>query len=357
MLLSLLIFLTSLSLGQEGDKEQCKGTHEDCSEEVLICSTDLRSKNKDVKFDNLKLCIYEQVELEQARACCEEYVKVAREDDPDWTGEIEGLTRNPTPSPVVRTGGDPEDCPNRDTSQACLENAACEFKYWTRECTARNVSVESCFNDNRDCKDELNVCMKKERDAGRDPAIKNLEACVLMNRMAPCCTSYTDRHLSLAGLKRKNRPDRYDMTNCEHFTRNKACKNQPGCKWDKSQKLCRPMSGVVGVDTRFDPANACGFKGFKITLISEKKSQKFAGWTVRRRGVNNACDCARLCREFENWGYRSKARKCGCTNDLIQKVNIHDGWYSSTTKKSTRIKHELNKRNQEESEDGEDGGR
>jgi len=220
-------------------------------------------------------------------------------------------------------------CPKTFNSKDCLDNDACQWDYWTRVCRAINFNRQECNDDTRDCKDELNMCIESEKSQGREPELRNLEPCVLMNAQSDCCKLYTDTYLTLIGPKRDNRPDRFDKANCELYTRNSACKNQSHCRWVREKKICEPMPGIEAPGLWYVPEMSCGYKSFK--LVFENKIQ------VTKRNVKTTCECALFCDEYEHWVYRQSSSKCGCTNQAIKKVaRGKKGWWGSSTKSANK---------------------
>lgn len=335
------LFLLGLGLAQDAlppesakdDKRAdtgCTDTHEDCADEVLVCSTELNRAEEEVKFDSLKLCIYRKVHLNKARPCCQAYVEKNQQDDPEWT---EGTDYTPTPTTeaekIVTKNGDPKACNKQLSSTNCLEWGPCRWEYWTRVCRPVKFEKSECSNSNIDCKAELQLCITREKEQGRAPALRNLEPCVIMNKQSDCCQLYTDKTLSLRGPKRANRPDRYDKENCELYMRNSACKNQPHCQWKKADKKCYPMKGIRASGLWYVPEMSCGYKNFKLFFTEKVK--------VVKRNVETSCDCALYCEDYEHWLWRQATSKCGCTDAPVRKVaREKKGFWGSDTKHAPR---------------------
>lgn len=332
----LLWLLLAATLGQEPAAPEdivdtgCYETHKDCSDEVLICSARLNDQQKEVEFNALKECIYQRVGLGQTNKCCDTFVKEGQQDDPDWIADQQ-YTPAPTKEEdkIVTKNGDPKECSKQRSSSKCREWGPCRWEYWTRVCKPVKFDNSVCLEDNRDCKDELHICIERERAQGRAPNIRNLEPCVIMNEQSDCCELFTNNKLSLGGPKRPNRPDRYDLENCELFRRNTACKNQAHCKWSKTDKSCYPMRGIRASGLWYVPEMSCGYKGFKL-FFKEKIS-------VTKRNVSTVCDCALYCEEYKHWTWRQATNKCGCTDSPIRKVaREKKGFWGSDTKHAPR---------------------
>lgn len=308
----------------------CKDSHEDCNDEVLICSTELNEAGTEVTFNELKVCIYRKVSLDKAEACCQAYVEKNQVDDPWYRKEMKFTAAPVTPGEeIVTKNGDPADCRKQYSSTNCLEWGPCRWEYWTRVCRPIKFDAESCYSDNRDCKDELQICIQREKEQGRAPALRNLEPCVIMNKQSDCCQLYTNKVLSLKGPKRKWRPDRYDLENCELYKRNSACKNQPHCLWHKKDKSCYPMPGIRASGLWYIPEMSCGYKGFKLFFKDKVK--------VLKRNVKTSCDCALYCEDYEHWVWRQTTTKCGCTDSPVRKVaRERKGFWGSDTKHAPR---------------------
>jgi len=311
----------------------CYNTNKDCSDEVLECTNEFNNNNTTLTFDNLKVCIYEKVALGQATRCCNDYVTVGQQLDPDYESikaRIAGRTVAPTPAPVVGSTtpspiGPSDKCRKQRISSDCLNWGSCEWDYWTRTCAPAQFNTAECVGDNRDCKHELSKCIDSERQAGRTPQIRNLEPCVLMNPQSDCCRFFTNQKLALQGPKRPHRPDRFDKDNCELYHRNTACKNQNHCQWDKQRKKCMPMSGISAPGLWYVPEMSCGYKSFKLHFTYKI--------TVTKRNVKTSCECSVFCKDYRNWVWRQSSSKCGCTNQAVTKVSRNKkGWYGSSTK-------------------------
>lgn len=310
----------------------CTDTHEDCADEVLICNSELAKADQTVEFNTLKLCIYRKVHLKKARPCCQAYVEKNQQDDPEWR---EGTDYTPAPTEkgdaIVSKNGDPKECNRQRSSTNCLEWGPCRWEYWTRVCRPVKFDKSTCIEDNRDCKEELQLCIQREKDQGRAPALRNLEPCVIMNKQSDCCQLFTNKKLSLEGPKRSYRPDRYDLENCELYKRNSACKNQSHCVWKKKDKTCEPMKGIRASGLWYVPEMSCGYKGFKLFFKDKVK--------VTKRNVETSCDCALYCEDYEHWLWRQATSKCGCTDSPVRKVaREKKGFWGSATKHAPRRK-------------------
>lgn len=318
----------------------CYDTNKDCTDEVLVCSNEFAVNGVTLTFDNLKNCIYDKVAKNQATRCCNDYVTVGQQLDPDFQ-QIEqsgSWTLMPTTQPAVvptmpgntpSPTGDSTQCTKIYNSKDCLGWGSCEWEYWTRVCRPLAFDTSLCYGDNRDCKDELAFCIDAEKAQGRTPQIRNLEPCVLMNSQTDCCKYYTNTYLSLQGPARPNRPDRFDKDNCELYMRNSACKNQAHCRWDRSRKICEPMPGIKAPGLWYVPEMSCGYKSFKLHFRYKI--------TTTKRNVKTTCECALFCTDYQHWVFRQDSSKCGCTNQAVEKVSRNkQGWWGSSTKHAKR---------------------